>query len=67
MRNPLAALADLLFTRDKDRKDIKEAHADMERAKKSATESQQVLAQAGRKVDPLERQIRAAYQGERRA
>lgn len=67
MRNPLTALADLLLTRKKDREDISQAHTDLEQARRSAEESRAVLTRAGRRIDPLEREVRAAYRGERRA
>lgn len=67
MRNPLTALADLLLTRKKDREDISQAHIDLEQARRSAEESRAVLSRAGRRIDPLEREVRAAYRGERRA
>lgn len=76
MRNPFAAIAEKVLTRESDRAAARQAEMDLQEAQQRAAENEALLREsyelasrhrASRNNDRFEERMRAAYRGERHA
>lgn len=76
MRNPFAAIAEKVLTRESDRAAASQAEKDLQEAQRRAAEDEELLREsydlasryrARRSNDRFEGRMRAAYRGERHA
>lgn len=76
MRNPFAAIAEKVLTRDSDRAAARQAEMDLQAAQRRAAENEALLRESyelasrhrdRRNNDRFEERMRAAYRGERHA
>ena len=76
MRNPFAAIAEKVLTRESDRAAARQAEMDLQEAQRRAAEDEELLRESydlasryrnRRNNDRFEERMRAAYRGERHA